>query len=75
MNLSRTEALPITFSGDGAPNGSVVVRRFGANKITDSNEVVSKVAVSESTIANFSAQMPYRVAPFSMTVFRWTAAR
>jgi len=75
LNLSRTEALPITFSGDGAPNGSVVVRRFGANKITDSNEVVSKVAVSESTIANFSAQMPYRVAPFSMTVFRWTAAR
>jgi len=75
LNLSRTEALPITFSGDGAPNGSVTVSRLGADKITDSNEVVSKVGVSESTIANFSGQMPYRVPPFSMTVFRWMAAR
>jgi len=75
LSLSRTEALPVTFSGDGAPNGSVLVSRLGANRITDSNEVASQVAVSESTIANFSAQMPYRVAPFSMTVFRWTAAR
>jgi hypothetical protein len=75
LNLSRTDALPLTFSGDGAPSGNVMVSRLGANKITDSNEVVSKVAVAESRISSFKGQTPYRVPPFSMTVFRWTVGR
>ena len=75
LNLSRAEALPVTFSGDGAPSGEVSVSRLGADRITDSNELVSKVAVAESKIANFKGEMPYHVPAFSMTVFRWTVGR
>jgi len=75
LNLSRTESLPVTFSGDSAPSGDVTVSRLCADRITDSNEVVSKVAIAESTIANFNKKMPYQAPAFSMTVFRWTIAR
>jgi len=73
LNLSRTETLPLTFSGGNAPAGSVEVSRLTSNKITDSNEVHSNVAITNNTIANFRPRTPFAVPPFSMTVLRWSA--
>jgi alpha-L-arabinofuranosidase len=74
FNLSRTEALPITLSGNGAPAGEVAMSRLTAKNITDNNETRANVAIAESKLSGFSAATPYSLPPFSMTVLRWTAA-
>jgi alpha-L-arabinofuranosidase len=73
FNLSRDAPLPVTFSGSGAPSGSLAVSRLTAKQITDSNEVEAKVAIADSKLSAFDPKAPYSLPPFSMTVFRWTA--
>jgi hypothetical protein len=74
FNLSRKDALPLTFSGSSAPSGKVEVGRLTANNITDTNETTRKVALTNSSVSDFMPQTPYLVPPFSMTVLRWTAS-
>ena len=75
FNLSRSAPLPVTFSGSGAPSGTIAVSQLTAKQITDSNEVEAKVAIADSTLDGFDPKAPYSLPPFSMTVFRWTAAQ
>jgi len=75
FNLSRNAALPVTFSGSGAPSGSIAVSRLTGKRITDSNEDQETVAIANSTLTAFDPKAPYSLPPFSMTVFRWTAAQ
>lgn len=73
FNLSRSNALPVTFSGEGAPLGLIKVSQLTSKNITDSNERSAAVAIHESTLDPIHAGAPYSLPPFSMTVFRWTA--
>jgi alpha-L-arabinofuranosidase len=73
FNLSRSEALPITFSGVGAPSGTVQQSQLTAKNITDTNELTSHVAITDSTLNSFDSRAPYSLPPFSMTVFKWNS--
>ena len=72
FNLSRTESLPLTFSGSSVPSGSVEVSQLTSSKITDTNEMQSKVAITHKAIGKFNARAIFAVPPFSMTVLRWS---
>ncbi len=76
FNLSRSGALPVTFSGTNAPTGNVFISQLTSANPTDNNEsqtnstaVVS--APKQSTVANFNPATPYSLPPYSMTVFLW----
>jgi hypothetical protein len=73
FNLSRTEALPITFSGREAPSGTIHMGRLTSRRITDSNELKGNVAIADSTLNNFDPSSPFSLPPFSMTTFTWIA--
>jgi hypothetical protein len=73
FNLSRSQALLITFSGVGAPSGTVQLSQLTSKNITDSNEVTSHVAITGTTLNGFNPQTPYSLPPFSMTVFKWNS--
>jgi hypothetical protein len=73
FNLSRTESLPVTFSGPNAPHGRVQMSRLTSAKITDSNETSATVATKKETIAAFDPAAPLSLPPFSMTLLSWTA--
>lgn len=71
FNLSRSTALPVTFSGANIPTGSVTIGQLTSANITDNNETSSVVNTTTSTVANFQPSTPYSLPPFSMTVFTW----
>jgi alpha-L-arabinofuranosidase len=73
FNLSRAEALPITFSGADSPNGPVQIGQLTSKNITDTNESQNNVRITD-TNATFAPGKPYQLPPFSMTVIRWSAA-
>ena len=75
LNLSRSETLPVTFSGSNAPTGSVELSQLTSKNITDTNETKATVAITETSMNNFAPGSPFQLPPFSMTVFTWTAAR
>ena len=69
FNLSRTRALPISFSGAAAPVGHVEVSQLTAGDVSDSNEERNDVVIKELPAAS---GLPRFVVPrYSMTVFRW----
>ncbi len=64
FNLSRSGALPVTFSGTNAPTGNVLISQLTSANPTDNNEsqtnstaVVS--APKQTTVANFNPATPY----------------
>ncbi len=73
FNLSRTDSLPVTFSGQAMPRGDVQVSRLTSAKITDSNETTQNVAITSSKLKDFNPASPYVLPPFSMTVLSWEA--
>jgi alpha-L-arabinofuranosidase len=73
FNLSRTTALPITFSGANAPTGTVGVGLLTSANITDNNENSGVVNIVNSTLTNFSSTTQVSLPPFSMTVLTWQA--
>jgi alpha-L-arabinofuranosidase len=68
LNLSRTQALPVTFSGPNAPLGQVNVQTLTSGNITDGNENGSVVSTTSNTIT-MTANQAVTLPPFSMTVF------
>ena len=75
LNLSRTESLPVKFSGEGAPAGNVQVGRLTSRNITDNNEQQSHVAITNDAVRGFNPRSTNMLPPFSMTVYTWTVAR
>jgi Carbohydrate binding domain len=71
INLSRTSALPVTFSGPNSPTGTVAVGQLTSAKLTDTNESSGIVNITNSTLSNFQPASPYPLPPFSLTVFSW----
>jgi alpha-L-arabinofuranosidase len=68
LNLSRTQALPVSFSGPNAPLGQVNVQTLTSSNITDGNENGSVVSTATNTIT-MTANQAVTLPPFSMTVF------
>ena len=71
LNLSRSESLPVTFSGIGRPQGAVLERRLTSGRITDSNERSEKMSIVTQHLADFDALTPYLLPPFSLTSLEW----
>jgi hypothetical protein len=71
FNLSRDQALPITFSGTAALAGTVAFSQLTAAKLTDTNELSEHVTIKKTTLNNFQPKSPYSLPPFSMNVFKW----
>jgi hypothetical protein len=71
LNLSRSEALPVTFSGSNRPKGAVLEKRLTSAHITDSNESAEKISVVTRSVADFDSAHPYLLPPFSMTSLEW----
>jgi hypothetical protein len=67
FNLSRTQTLPVSFSGAAALSGPVSIQTLTSANITDNNETIANVAIA----ANSQTLQPGQVLslpPFSMTV-------
>ncbi len=75
LNLSRTDALPVTFSGANPPGSSVTESRLTSKTITDTNEQQRTVATTTRPLNAFNPRAPYSLPPFSMTVLTWEAPR
>jgi len=73
FNLSQTTALPVTFSGENAPTGSVQMSQITSAKITDNNEFANNVQTVTKTLSSFNPATGLTLPPFSMTVLNWTA--
>jgi hypothetical protein len=73
INLSRGEALPVTFSGEGKPAASVTETRLTSQAITDTNELSARVAPATRKLHNFDPTQAYSLPPFSITVLDWQA--
>jgi hypothetical protein len=76
FNLSRSGALPVTFSGANAPTGSVLISQFTSANLTDNNESATTTTpvvsgAKQTSIASFNPATPYSLPPYSMTVFLW----
>jgi alpha-L-arabinofuranosidase len=74
INLSRTNPLPVTFSGVNAPRGLVSESRLTSKHITDTNEHQPTVAPTTLQFAAFNPHAPYRLPPFSISVLTWEAS-
>ncbi len=75
INLSRTTALPVTFSGTNAPFGTVAVGVLTSTNLTDTNENSGLVNTTNTTLTGFSPAAAYSLPPFSVTVFSWNATQ
>jgi hypothetical protein len=71
VNLSRSVALPVTFSGANAPVGQVSIGQLTSANLTDSNEAEENVAITNTTSTAFVPSAAVSLPPFSVTVFRW----
>jgi hypothetical protein len=71
FNLHRTSALPVTFSGANAPQGTVKIGQLTSRNVTDNNEKSNVVSTSNTTVHGFNPKKSTSLPPFSMTVFTW----
>jgi hypothetical protein len=72
FNLSRSSALPVTFSGANSPQGTVQMQQLTSASPSDTNENASVVNVASSSLNNFNASQNLSLPPYSMTVMVWT---
>ncbi len=75
LNLNRSQARPVTFSGSNVPSGTVAVGQLTSASLTDTNETAANVNITSTTLTDFQSGTPYSLPPFSMTVFTWKAAK
>ena len=75
LNLSRSESIPVNFSGLNRPSGEVEESRVSATNIYDSNEKSELVSIHRKHISAMPQGDPYQLPPFSMTVLRWNTGR
>ncbi len=71
FNLSRTSALPVTFSGN-APGGTVQMQQLTSTNLTDTNESSNVISITPSTLSAFNPTAGLTLPPYSMTVLNWT---
>ncbi len=73
FNLSQTAALPVTFSGENTPLGTVQMTQITSSSITDNNETSSVVQPKSQTLSGFKGSSGLTLPPYSMTVLTWTS--
>ena len=73
FNLNQTTALPVTFSGENAPAGTVQMTQITSANITDNNETSTVVTPATQTLSSFNAATGLTLPPFSMTLLSWTS--
>ncbi|SNS47725.1 hypothetical protein SAMN05421770_1011142 [Granulicella rosea] len=71
LNLSRTESLSVTLSGQNAPVGPVEQRRLTSRHITDNNERGADVAIDPHISLKINGSTTYVLPPYSMTTLSW----
>jgi hypothetical protein len=71
FNLSRSSALPVTFSGPNAPSGTVQMQQLTSANPSDTNETANVVNIVPSTLTNFAGSSGLSLPPYSMTVLTW----
>ena len=71
LNLSRTSALPVTFTGAIRPAGRVIVTRLASAHLTDTNEDSTSVKIVTQTLPSLDPNASYTLPPFSLTTLRW----
>jgi len=74
FNLSQTTALPVVFSGQNAPTGTVQMSQITSGSITDSNEFSNVVEPTTKTLSGVTAATGLSLPPFSMTVLTWSSS-
>ena len=74
FNLSRTSALPVTFSGTNAPTGSVQMQQLTSANLTNTNELSNLVQIATTAITNFNGSTGLSLPPYSMTVLNWSSS-
>ena len=74
VNLSRSAALPVTFSGPNAPVGTVAIGQLTSANLTDTNEAANNVSTTNTSVTSFQGSTAYSLPPFSLTVFTWQVA-
>ena len=73
FNLNQTTALPVTFSGENEPTGTVQMTQITSTNITDNNEISNVVQPTTKTLSAFNPATGLSLPPFSMTVLSWTS--
>jgi hypothetical protein len=74
FNLNQTTALPVTFSGENAPTGSVTMTQVTSANITDNNETSQVVTPTTQTLSSFNPAAGLSLPSNSMTVLSWTVS-
>jgi hypothetical protein len=74
FNLSRSATLPVIFTGQNAPSGTVQMQQLTSANPTDTNESASVVNVASSTLSSFSGTAGLSLPPYSMTVLTWSTS-
>ncbi len=74
FNYHRTSALPVTFTGANAPNGTVTVQQLTSPNITDTNESAANVNLTSQTLSGFVPSSNFTLPPYSMTLLTWTGS-
>ncbi len=69
LNLSRTAALPVSFTGPIRPTGPVIESRLTSAHLTDTNEDAPRVNTITRTLPSLNTS--YSLPPFSLTTLRW----
>ena len=72
LNLSRTEAIPLQFSGPQSPRGPIEESRLNSTNLTDSNESQATILPTHHQLPAFKPDTSYTLPPHSMTTLRWT---
>ncbi len=72
LNLNRTTALPVVFSGTMSPYGNATVQTLTSTNLTDNNETGSVVTATSAT-QTFAAGASYTLPAHSMTVITTVA--
>jgi hypothetical protein len=73
FNLNQTTALPVVFSGQNAPSGTVQMTQITSGGISDNNETATVVQPTTQTLSAFNAAAGLSLPPYSMTVLTWTS--
>jgi hypothetical protein len=71
LNLSRTDYIPVTFSGGVKPSRPLEETVLTASKVTDSNESTSTIAPIHKHLPNFDPAASHPLPPFSITILDW----
>ena len=74
FNLSRASRLPVTFTGEVVPTGTVMKAELTSASPADTNESSDVVRIVRQVIRNFDASVPISLPPCSMTTFAWAAS-